>query len=271
MATPLELLLNGYRQSVAETSAATGLTVARSLRSTWRPSDSATSFERFTSQASRAILVGSTRTKALAREVYALQTADLGGVVPWTAPPIPEEKILASLHSTAGKALNEGKPIEVAQSLAMGATVRQVTQATQQAIIDTSLADRRANLAYMLITGPYPCWFCAMLASRGPVYAADSMDDSDPRFVGPGTAKVHDNCGCGLMVVRKRDEAQMQAWKALEAEWYEVTSKVWGTTEVVGKNGERRWVSNKAIAWRRHWAKKNPRVREARWERFAVA
>jgi hypothetical protein len=49
-----------------------------------------------------------------------------------------------------------------------------------------------------------------MLASRGldgGIYLRDSFDLSDPRFVGDGTAKVHDHCGCSLKPVYTRGDA----------------------------------------------------------------
>lgn len=65
-----------------------------------------------------------------------------------------------------------------------------------------------------------PCYFCAMLASRGAVYKRDSFDRSNGSFEGEGVAKVHDGCRCGLRPVYShsdtRDptaEAAWQQWK----------------------------------------------------------
>lgn len=47
-----------------------------------------------------------------------------------------------------------------------------------------------------------PCYFCAMLASKGAVYVdAESFAESNRRFVGDGVAKVHDNCKCSIRPV----------------------------------------------------------------------
>ncbi|MFC8531928.1 hypothetical protein [Nocardia sp. NPDC057227] len=46
-----------------------------------------------------------------------------------------------------------------------------------------------------------PCYFCALLASRGAVYKADSFASADGRFDGDGIAKTHDKCRCGMRPV----------------------------------------------------------------------
>lgn len=64
--------------------------------------------------------------------------------------------------------------------------------------ISAAIREDRKVRGYQRITDADPCYFCAMLASRGPVYDTDSFDDSDPRFHGPGDYKVHDHCNCSL-------------------------------------------------------------------------
>lgn len=63
-----------------------------------------------------------------------------------------------------------------------------------------------AILGYIRVTDGDPCSFCALLASRGPVYKqksflnADSKFAKHPKFAGISReeAKVHDNCACQL-------------------------------------------------------------------------
>lgn len=81
------------------------------------------------------------------------------------------------------------------------ATVRHAQAGGRQTIVDNS--DRTA-LGWIRVTRNDPCFFCAMLASRGIHYRAfseDSFDLSDPRFTGDGNAKVHDECGCSIKPV----------------------------------------------------------------------
>lgn len=85
-------------------------------------------------------------------------------------------------------------------------TVRHVQNGGRQTTIEAARSDRLA-LGYVRVTKDKPCFFCAMLASRGLVFAEDSFADSDPRFTGDGTAKVHDGCQCGMkpVYVKKTD------------------------------------------------------------------
>lgn len=78
-----------------------------------------------------------------------------------------------------------------------GTAVRFVTTAGHDQVIDNVRADKAA-LGWTRTTKPACCFFCAMLASRGPVYKQDSFEQSNARFIGLGDHKVHDNCGCGL-------------------------------------------------------------------------
>jgi hypothetical protein len=71
-------------------------------------------------------------------------------------------------------------------------------------------SDRRA-LGYQRVTDGDPCYFCAMLASRGPVYSKNSFRN----------AKVHGGCGCTLEPVYSRDGA----WAAVASQW----SDLWET------------------------------------------
>lgn len=83
------------------------------------------------------------------------------------------------------------------------ATIRHAQAGSRQTIVDNTEKDPVA-LGWVRVTKADPCFFCAMLASRGLTYRAfkeDSFDMSDPRFTGSGTAKVHDSCGCSMKPV----------------------------------------------------------------------
>jgi hypothetical protein len=85
----------------------------------------------------------------------------------------------------------------------VGTAMRHVQNGGRQTIADATVQDQKA-LGYVRVTKDKPCFFCAMLASRGLVFAKDSFDISDPRFTGDGTAKVHDHCTCSLKPVYTR-------------------------------------------------------------------
>jgi len=107
----------------------------------------------------------------------------------------------------------------------ISATVRHVQAGGRETIKDASEQDRVA-LGWVRVTREDPCFFCAMLASRGLSYRAfskDSFDQSDPRFTGNGDAKVHDNCGCSLKPVYANNDPLVDKTKAFADMW-----SMWG-------------------------------------------
>lgn len=85
------------------------------------------------------------------------------------------------------------------------AAMRHVRNGGRETTDNALTKDKRVVGQVRVIRSANPCFFCAMLASRGPVYEGDSFDDSDPRFNGPGQHKVHDGCSCELVPLYKRD------------------------------------------------------------------
>lgn len=104
-----------------------------------------------------------------------------------------------------------------------GATMRHVQNGGRATIHDNVKRDRVA-LGWIRVTRDEPCYFCAMLASRGieyNAYSKGSFDRSDPRFFGSGTAKVHDNCQCHIKPVYTEDDALVGRAEEFEAMWRE--------------------------------------------------
>lgn len=88
------------------------------------------------------------------------------------------------------------------------AVIRHAQAGGRQTIHDNAAQDRVA-LGWVRVTRADPCYFCAMLASRGLNYRSfkqGSFDMSNRRFTGDGDAKVHDNCGCSLKPVYVKDD-----------------------------------------------------------------
>lgn len=133
------------------------------------------------------------------------------------------KKILAieerDLAPTMKKALIE-EAADVAARAVGGTVARHTQNGARQTTYDNIQADS-VCLGYMRITKAEPCFFCAALASRGIIYGEDSFDESDPRFTGKGTAKVHDSCACTLKpVYTDNDEFTVDAAN-FEALWFE--------------------------------------------------
>jgi hypothetical protein len=88
-------------------------------------------------------------------------------------------------------------------------------RSTQLALVQND----RGAIGWVRVTDGNPCAFCAMLASRGPVYKADSFSSSDPRFTGPGEVKTHDHCACLMVPVFSRTAAWPGRSKEFQELW----------------------------------------------------
>lgn len=151
------------------------------------------------------------------RYLAAYRVAELGlGARPFDIPAprdINEEQVITSMMVTGPVAFTRGaRRVGVEPAAFSGEAARKIMESNARAvqrhvanvgrdlIEELTLADPRAR-GHVRVTDGDPCYFCAMLASRGPVYEEDSFDESDPRFEGPGEHKVHDGCGCLLVPV----------------------------------------------------------------------
>lgn len=62
-------------------------------------------------------------------------------------------------------------------------------------------------IGWKRVTDFNPCYFCAVLASRGATFLTkDSFKESNRRFTGKGDAKVHDHCQCTLAPVYRHED-----------------------------------------------------------------
>lgn len=121
------------------------------------------------------------------------------------ADPLPAEQVARSLGYSAAGVFNQrmraGASPAVAQEKALtqtlGTSTRIVMDGQRSTVAQSAAADV-ATVGWYFKTKPDPCYFCALLASRGVVHHGDSFVLSDVRFVGEGTAKVHDHCRCIL-------------------------------------------------------------------------
>jgi hypothetical protein len=174
----------------------------------------------FTSRRRSVTLAGQYLTNYRVVELAALQVAgEIDGswhgelFVPSPADDLLIEQLRVSLVATGPaaytKALHNGVDPDAAWSSAQtqigAAAAKHVLNGGRTAVINTSQSDPRALGYARILRSDNPCYFCAMLASRGPVFQDDSFDLSDPRFVGPGDVKVHDHCACSMEPVYTRN------------------------------------------------------------------
>lgn len=108
------------------------------------------------------------------------------------AEPLPEQRVVASLFVTGSvmtrKAITAGHSPQAAMQTALtrvsGAVTRHVLDGGRDTLLLSAAEDRQAE-GMTRVTGGNPCAFCATLASRGPVYGAETSD-----------FEAHDHCAC---------------------------------------------------------------------------
>lgn len=129
------------------------------------------------------------------------------------------------------------KAIEQVKARIVRSLTRHARRAGRDAVADSVTAsqvrDARTKKPYRgrvgfarVLTGHESCPFCAMLASRGPVYADDTvLKRQDGR-------KYHDGCDCiAVAVVEGKPWYGEQAYKELEAQWKRVAGELTGADQ----------------------------------------
>lgn len=128
-------------------------------------------------------------------------------------PELNEEQVITSLIVTGPQAFRKRSEQVGVEKLSLSSDLaRKIMESNARAaqrhvanvgrsVLEDTVETDRACRGWVRVTDNDPCYFCAMLASRGPVYEDDSFDESDPRFHGPGDHKVHDGCACLLVPV----------------------------------------------------------------------
>lgn len=111
-----------------------------------------------------------------------------------------------------------------------GAAVRIAGEGGRKAVERLVEMDEEA-IGYARKTDSKPCYFCAMLASRGAVYKDNSFELSDSRFEGEGVSKVHDNCQCTLRPVYDADDDLDEEGEEFWRIWEESTEGLSGAEE----------------------------------------
>lgn len=110
--------------------------------------------------------------------------------------------------------------------------------------------DKRV-IGYARVTDSNPCYFCALLASRGAFYGKDSFLDTnstfDPHSSGPKDlpadwvpAKVHNNCKCTLRPVYSKSSGMDAAAQYYRNAW----NKTPGKNNAVQINNFRKWLKD---------------------------
>lgn len=148
-----------------------------------------------------------TSSTLAANYLAAFRTLELGADVPAAQPVLAEldrAALVTSLTVTGPvavkRAMTSGLPwskaLENAQLGSARAAMRHALNGGRDTIIDTVGSDRRA-VGWARATSGKACAFCAMLASRGPVYKSAASAGQGRRF--------HDSCHCAVEPVYRAD------------------------------------------------------------------
>ena len=135
---------------------------------------------------------------------------------------------LGAFLRAIGNGQTEARASDNAAVLLSGAASRLALQAGRDTILNTVHADGDA-IGWARITGPRPCYWCAMLASRGISYKSRTT----------ASFKAHDHCACMAAPAFSHDEVWLQHGEDIRDQWDEVTSHLSGDEAM--------------NAWRRHW------------------
>lgn len=244
-------LAAGHQQGQARLAEA----IARLIAARWRTLVTAPGVggDEFLERALRDIRMQYDRSSRLASSYYGqsrrLAVPGAPAFAP-TAPVLEDEAVIVALVASGFEELSR----ELAAGQDLAAALERAGDSAARAAARTSLAGGRhlitdavardsVALGYYWQTredGKAPCSWCAMLASRGPVFKETSWE-SDPRPDGRKKVSAHDNCACHLAPVWSQDQELPDGIADLYNDWIDV--------QATG-----RWGGHDAIkAWRRFY------------------
>lgn len=274
---PADPQTEAYRGAAGAVSAGAAVLASERLAQTVDPANWLETFNLWLEQAVPILSSANDRTSTLARLDYLRTRAAEGVTSPftWQNEELNVEAVRRSMFATAGKALqgierfdmNPGLALKKAQIEARGVSLRYAMNGARNSTIANTRRDQEAIGAVYLTAGDdRVCYWCAMLASRGPVYKGNSFVESDSNFaaatepvqLGPGesTAKVHDHCRCIVKVVYREDTQILDEARALYEQWKDVNWKE-GWRQMDPRYAHIKNSGQTALReWRRHWEKR---------------
>lgn len=130
--------------------------------------------------------------------------------------------------SRIGKGLTPPQAKKMAFTAVAGAGSRHVLNGGRQQLVNTASADEMA-VGFSRVTDAEPCAFCAMLASRGPVYftRATAFRTTGRSKRGEGE-KYHDDCGCSVEPSFNRKTDWPTRNREFEKLWEDTTGDAYG-------------------------------------------
>jgi hypothetical protein len=186
-----------------------------------------------------------TDSAGLAARYFTLfrQAEGVGGVADALLATAPAEELVTTALRVTGPytakhlvALKDPKASDRTLTRLAGSVSRIVGNGGRDTLDRSVSADRRA-LGYARVTSPNGCAFCRLLASRGPVYKADTaLRRADGK-------KYHDHCSCTKEPVYARD----QPWPGRAREFRDEYDRV---TADASSSAEARLLHRRAVEGR---------------------
>lgn len=185
------------------------------------------------------------QSSVLAQAAYREARAEAGvgadGFEPSGPLPLAIKRLESALDVTGPvefkKAIAAGKSPQQAMDAAavrmVGSTQYLALEGGRSVMKESIDADERAT-GWARVTDSDPCAWCAMLASRGPVYKS-AKTAGDPR---QGGNRYHDHCSCQAWPAFTNDEPFIGIAEKLYDDWLAATRGRGGTHAV---NAFRRW------------------------------
>lgn len=113
--------------------------------------------------------------------------------------------------------------VDIAEARSSAAGMRHVLNAGRDTVVATIEADPKA-LGFARVASDHACAFCAMLASRGPVYKSEQT----ATFAKDGH-RYHDGCQCGIEPHYSPDDEWPETSRSYQQQWQATTRGLSGT------------------------------------------
>lgn len=144
-----------------------------------------------------------------------------------------------TIRQALGRGATLQEAVAAAERRTSGAAYRHAANGGRQTIINTAAADPQA-LGWARVTDGDPCFFCAMLASRGPVYKTERSATT-----AHDATRYHDHCGCYAAPVYDDDAPWPGDGRKYQKLWAESTRGLGGQRAI---NAFRQALEGKATA-----------------------
>jgi len=172
-----------------------------------------------------------------------------GQAPPILADPMAEDRLISSLYETGQfslqRSLDAGKSPQVAMDTALtntsGAMSTHIVDGGRGTLLRSIGADSKAG-GWSRVTSGNPCAFCAMLASRGPVYLTEDSAEFE----------AHGHCSCTA-----EPGYEGTTWPGRSREFHDLYNEA--TLEALEAGDLQRGTSNDLLnAFRRRYEKQRP-------------